>query len=54
MISSDLISLMYPQVELEIREWLSHFGFDGDHTPVVFGSALCAMEVRPYVSDCRM
>ena len=34
------------QVELEIREWLNHFGYDGDNTPVIFGSALCALEVN--------
>lgn len=32
-------------VELEIRELLSEFGYDGDNTPVICGSALCALEV---------
>ena len=31
-------------VELEIRELLSSYEFDGDNIPVVRGSALCAME----------
>ncbi|TSX99881.1 Elongation factor Tu, mitochondrial [Bagarius yarrelli] len=33
-------------VELEIRELLSEFGYDGDTTPVICGSALCALENR--------
>ena len=31
---------------MEIRESLTRYGFDGDNTPVVIGSALCALEVR--------
>lgn len=31
-------------VELEVRELLIQFGFDGDSTPVIKGSALCALE----------
>lgn len=31
-------------VELEIRELLTDFGFDGDASPVIFGSALKALE----------
>lgn len=31
-------------VELEIRDLLIKFGFDGDATPVIKGSALCALE----------
>ena len=38
---------MVELVEMEIRELLSEFGFDGDNTPVVCGSALCALEVSP-------
>ena len=38
---------MVELVELEIREALSEFGFDGENTPIITGSALCAMEVRP-------
>ena len=33
-------------VELEIRELLSSYGFPGDDTPIVRGSALCALEGR--------
>lgn len=29
---------------MEIRELLSTYGFDGDETPFVSGSALCAIE----------
>ncbi|XP_018320206.1 uncharacterized protein LOC108733527 [Agrilus planipennis] len=31
-------------VELEIRELLTEFGFDGDNTPVIYGSALNALQ----------
>lgn len=31
-------------VELEVRDLLSHHGFDGENTPFVFGSALSAIE----------
>ena len=34
-------------VEMEIRELLSEYGFDGDNTPVVRGSALKALEGDP-------
>ncbi|KCV68083.1 elongation factor Tu [Fonticula alba] len=33
-------------VEMEIRELLGTFGFEADETPVIFGSALCALEER--------
>ncbi|XP_053908979.1 elongation factor Tu, mitochondrial isoform X1 [Cuculus canorus] len=33
-------------VELEARELLREFGFDGDNTPVIRGSALCALQGR--------
>lgn len=36
---------MLELVELEIRELLNSYGFDGDNTPMVSGSALCALEV---------
>lgn len=39
---------MVELVELEIRELLTEFGYDGENTPVVTGSALCALEVRHY------
>lgn len=35
---------MLELVEMEVRELLSEFGFDGDETPIVCGSALCAVE----------
>ncbi|VDM60933.1 unnamed protein product [Angiostrongylus costaricensis] len=31
-------------VEMEIRELLNEFGYQGDTLPVIFGSALCALE----------
>ncbi|XP_050811868.1 elongation factor Tu, mitochondrial [Gopherus flavomarginatus] len=37
---------MLELVELEIRELLSEFGYDGEKTPVIVGSALCALEHR--------
>jgi elongation factor Tu len=37
---------MVELVELEMREALAEFGYDGDNTPIVTGSALCAMEDR--------
>lgn len=37
---------MLDLVEIEIRELLTEFGYDGDSTPVVIGSALCALENR--------
>ncbi|CAG9462375.1 unnamed protein product [Pedinophyceae sp. YPF-701] len=33
-------------VELELRELLSQYGYDGDSVPIVRGSALCALEGR--------
>ena len=33
-------------VEMELRDLLSEYGFDGDETPFVIGSALCAIEDR--------
>lgn len=37
---------MLELVEMEMRELLSEYGFDGDETPVIMGSALCALEGR--------
>ena len=37
---------MLELVELEIREILSEYGYDGDNTPVIIGSALCALEEK--------
>ncbi|KAL9040397.1 MAG: hypothetical protein Q9214_004502 [Letrouitia sp. 1 TL-2023] len=41
-VESDMLEL----VEMEMRETLTSYGFDGDETPVVLGSALCALEGR--------
>jgi len=30
---------------MEIRELLQEYGYSGDETPVIIGSALCALEV---------
>jgi len=35
---------MLELVEMEMRELLSTYGFEGDETPIVFGSALMALE----------
>ncbi|CAL1192055.1 unnamed protein product [Candida parapsilosis] len=35
---------MLELVEMEMRELLSSYGFDGENTPVIMGSALCALE----------
>ncbi|NWW20006.1 EFTU factor, partial [Falcunculus frontatus] len=37
---------LLPLVELEVRELLTEFGFDGENTPVMVGSALCALQDR--------
>lgn len=37
---------MLELVEMEMREVLSTYGFDGDETPIVMGSALAALEGR--------
>ncbi|CCH41727.1 hypothetical protein BN7_1268 [Wickerhamomyces ciferrii] len=37
---------MLELVEMEMRELLSTYGFDGDNVPVIMGSALCALEGR--------
>lgn len=34
---------MLELVEMEMRELLSQYGFEGDDTPIVMGSALCAL-----------
>ncbi|KAF2111360.1 elongation factor Tu GTP binding domain-containing protein [Lophiotrema nucula] len=35
---------MLELVEMEMRELLSSYGFEGDDTPIIMGSALCAIE----------
>lgn len=43
---------MLELVEMEMRELLSSYGFDGDNTPVIMGSALCALEgKRPEIGS---
>lgn len=37
---------MLELVEMEMRELLNTYGFDGDETPIILGSALCALEER--------
>ncbi|KAJ1901660.1 translation elongation factor Tu [Kickxella alabastrina] len=37
---------MLELVEMEMRELLGEYDFDGDNTPVISGSALCALEGR--------
>jgi len=34
---------MLELVELEMRELLTQYGFEGEETPIIFGSALCAL-----------
>lgn len=35
---------MLELVEMEMRELLGTYGFDGENTPIILGSALCALE----------
>jgi elongation factor Tu len=35
---------MLELVEMEMRELLNTYGYDGDNTPIILGSALCALE----------
>jgi elongation factor Tu len=37
---------MLELVDMEMRELLSTYGFEGDDTPIIMGSALCALEGR--------
>ncbi len=37
---------MMELVEMELRETLEYYKYDAENTPVVTGSALCALEVR--------
>jgi len=36
---------MMELVEVEMREILEYYKFDADNTPIITGSALCALEV---------
>ena len=37
---------MLELVEMEMRELLTSYGFEGEETPIILGSALCAIEGR--------
>ena len=37
---------MLELVDMEMRDLLSKYGFEGDETPIIMGSALCALEGR--------
>jgi elongation factor Tu len=41
-VDEDMLEL----VEMEMRELLSSYGFEGEETPIIMGSALCALEGR--------
>lgn len=46
---------MLELVEMEMRELLTSYGFDGDNTPVVLGSALCALDgKRPEIGESKI
>ncbi|KAL1871311.1 hypothetical protein VTK73DRAFT_2107 [Phialemonium thermophilum] len=46
---------MLELVEMEMRELLNSYGFDGDETPVIMGSALCALEgKRPEIGEQKI
>lgn len=35
---------LFDLIEMEIRELLNEYGYDGDDIPIIFGSALCALQ----------
>src|SRR5690349_15114330 len=37
---------MLELVEMEMRDLLAQYGFDGENSPIIQGSALCALEGR--------
>lgn len=46
---------MLELVEMEMRELLSTYGFEGDETPVIMGSALCALDnKRPDIGEKKI
>jgi len=46
---------MLELVEMEMRELLSTYGFEGDDTPVILGSALCALEgKKPDIGESKI
>ncbi|KAH8725830.1 elongation factor Tu GTP binding domain-containing protein [Phaeosphaeriaceae sp. PMI808] len=46
---------MLELVEMEMRELLISYGFEGDETPIIMGSALCALEGRrPDIGESKI
>ncbi|KAF2734472.1 translation elongation factor Tu [Polyplosphaeria fusca] len=46
---------MLELVEMEMRELLSTYGFEGDETPIIMGSALCAIEdKKPEIGEQKI
>lgn len=46
---------MLELVELEMRDLLTTYGFEGEETPIIFGSALCALEGRrPEIGESKI
>ncbi len=46
---------MLELVEMEMRELLTTYGFEGDDTPVIMGSALCALDgKRPEIGEQKI
>ncbi|KAI9736587.1 MAG: translation elongation factor Tu [Claussenomyces sp. TS43310] len=46
---------MLELVEMEMRELLTTYGFEGDETPIILGSALCALEGRrPEIGETKI
>jgi elongation factor Tu len=46
---------MLELVDMEMREVLSTYGFDGENTPIVMGSALAALEGRaPEIGETKI
>jgi len=46
---------MLELVEMEMRELLNTYGFEGDETPIILGSALCALESRrPEIGESKI
>ena len=35
---------MHELVEMEVRELLTHYEYDGEHAVIIKGSALCALQ----------
>ena len=46
---------MLELVEMEMRELLTHYGFEGEDTPIILGSALCALDgKRPDIGEQKI